>query len=1804
MESETAEGSAPVSGSTGDKPKAPITIDVESEDEVVLQIKSENQVPVVASGSDTTDDEKMPSEKERKLPLVIPVDEDEEHVTVAANIADSKPGADEKQDGDKLSPRKRRKPEIISLDEDDEAQTAAEMNPVPIVDKPDEEVVEKENKDQSEKGTNETEAEVPEIADEPKASISNVEGDADMAKDEEKRSPSKSKLPEVISLDEEEEVEPDGKIEQNPVLNQDESVLEKEETELSKEVIHEAEVCMESSVTDEPKEIMSKETEEDVSDDDVSLSLRKKKSKAISLDQDEIQSSDKIEPEPKLDNPDEIKQIDQSDEANNETVEAKKSEEIDEHVEPICEEKVEVDLPKDVCNDNEEETAIDVKTDTDEQDISSNDPNEEKRTLDKIDETENPDSSQTHHDAVLVEDMSKCNKPETDESIAQIEDRNETSEDVKHSGDSSENEISESIPKAEEGEECDKSISSPPTAKETLDSSSPQENEKSSSSPPKTNDKDPIETVDDAKTIDIACETKISKHDEDDDDVIMIDCEPDVADSSKADEEKVKDSETSEKTADSESNAKKTSVTDSVIEVSDFKSSEGTEIVKDTKKDDDVSTSSEKESDQSAEKKGTDISDCTKNIEAEKTFVLDEKLGIFQEKAAQPEEKIPQLISGDSDEDVVMIEDDDPAPQKKAAIIKKPDSKVASSKLIIDPKLVKPKAPKVASVDCVNPECKKQSKETAPAPGFVLSFFGVSKKCKRQRVCVVCYDNVVLKYSEMCGTIVDQQPLLFCTMPQKNELVEISDSSEEEDDDTKQESGKALPSDLISLVETELEDILASTFEKINLSQQIDWTEQIMKQKIAYNTKLSDEINNELNELQRKVDRIHLNLYSKSRPKYHDLPPCNIFHEVDLLHRNQNVMFPQSTLSAQQTPRQFSPQKAQPAPQQQQQQQQPLKQPSFSSQNVSASITPINKSEEFVRPAVVVGQFYFAVKHKLLSNWSECQVVEAVNVSDKSLYKINFLHNQGGGSAPIKVVPAKYLAYRHSFNVKLPLGTRVIARFDAGTTQPSYKVAHVTKSNTFYPGIIAESFGKYNRHRYLIFFDDGYAQYVSHGDVRVVCEESKDVWLDIHPHSQDFIRNYLLNYRSQRPMVQVKVGQRIITEWKGKWIYAKVVDIDASLVQLLFPEDNRFEWIYRGSTRLGPLYQEKALSMSKMSNNKFSKFQKRNEPSIEYITLDDDEDENDENKQQSEAKKQTTPQEQALQSYQFQSKTLQQQNQQTNEQNQTDASSIRSVAKKSTFHRAVPTSQPSAVFMNSSTIYCEDDRPKGKIVYYTAKKHLPPLKYKPHECNPNCLFKITHNLKSYSPLAKPLLSGWERQLCKTKYKKVYVVYRAPCGRRLRNMYELHKYLRLTQSTLNVENYDFDAIIHCLAEYVIENHIYHNPDLSDGREFMAVPCVNYFDDTKPPPCIYSTERIPSEGVHLNLDTDFLCGCDCEDDCIDKTRCQCWQLTIAGAKFGNPSTSIDNIGYVYKRLQETVVTGIYECNARCKCNSSCLNRVVQHPLQTKLQVFKTSNRGWGIRCLNDVSKGSFICIYSGHLLTEEAGNMICQMNANKAGDEYFADLDYIETVEQLKEGYETDVVESESEADSDEADYDSKRDSDASDDEFKTNCNPSNAVVKTRSQARRDNTRRAEAKAEKMKLNKKKEDTKAGSDDEREMVNLVPDSEMMPKSDESNSAMKYRSVRKLFGKHEQIYIMDAKKSGNLGRYFNHSCNPNLFVQNVFVDTHDLRFPWVAFFALSNIRAGSELTWNYNYDVGSVPGKVLYCQCGAESCRQRLL
>lgn len=42
----------------------------------------------------------------------------------------------------------------------------------------------------------------------------------------------------------------------------------------------------------------------------------------------------------------------------------------------------------------------------------------------------------------------------------------------------------------------------------------------------------------------------------------------------------------------------------------------------------------------------------------------------------------------------------------------------------------------------------------------------------------------------------------------------------------------------------------------------------------------------------------------------------------------------------------------------------------------------------------------------------------------------------------------------------------------------------------------------------------------------------------------------------------------------GNWLDASVMEIDGSLVKMFFLREGRIEWIYRGSSRLSPLFKE------------------------------------------------------------------------------------------------------------------------------------------------------------------------------------------------------------------------------------------------------------------------------------------------------------------------------------------------------------------------------------------------------------------------------------------------------------------------------------------------------------------------------------------------------------------------------------------------------------------------------------------------------
>ncbi|KAJ9540242.1 hypothetical protein OSB04_026748 [Centaurea solstitialis] len=60
-------------------------------------------------------------------------------------------------------------------------------------------------------------------------------------------------------------------------------------------------------------------------------------------------------------------------------------------------------------------------------------------------------------------------------------------------------------------------------------------------------------------------------------------------------------------------------------------------------------------------------------------------------------------------------------------------------------------------------------------------------------------------------------------------------------------------------------------------------------------------------------------------------------------------------------------------------------------------------------------------------------------------------------------------------------------------------------------------------------------------------------------------------------------------------------------------------------------------------------------------------------------------------------------------------------------------------------------------------------------------------------------------------------------------------------------------------------------------------------------------------------------------------------------------------------------IKECWRKCGCTMECGNRVVQRGPTCKLQVFSTEGKGWGLRTLEYLPKGSFVCEYVGEILT---------------------------------------------------------------------------------------------------------------------------------------------------------------------------------------------------------------------------------------------
>ncbi|CAH8565586.1 unnamed protein product [Heterobilharzia americana] len=60
-------------------------------------------------------------------------------------------------------------------------------------------------------------------------------------------------------------------------------------------------------------------------------------------------------------------------------------------------------------------------------------------------------------------------------------------------------------------------------------------------------------------------------------------------------------------------------------------------------------------------------------------------------------------------------------------------------------------------------------------------------------------------------------------------------------------------------------------------------------------------------------------------------------------------------------------------------------------------------------------------------------------------------------------------------------------------------------------------------------------------------------------------------------------------------------------------------------------------------------------------------------------------------------------------------------------------------------------------------------------------------------------------------------------------------------------------------------------------------------------------------------------------------------------------------------------VYECNSLCPCDSLCPFRVVQLGRKVPLCIFRTRDRGWGVKTMVSIGKGTFVAEYLGEILT---------------------------------------------------------------------------------------------------------------------------------------------------------------------------------------------------------------------------------------------
>ncbi|KAG8198720.1 hypothetical protein JTE90_023488 [Oedothorax gibbosus] len=250
------------------------------------------------------------------------------------------------------------------------------------------------------------------------------------------------------------------------------------------------------------------------------------------------------------------------------------------------------------------------------------------------------------------------------------------------------------------------------------------------------------------------------------------------------------------------------------------------------------------------------------------------------------------------------------------------------------------------------------------------------------------------------------------------------------------------------------------------------------------------------------------------------------------------------------------------------------------------------------------------------------------------------------------------------------------------------------------------------------------------------------------------------------------------------------------------------------------------------------------------------------------------------------------------------------------------------------------------------------------------------------------------------------------------------------------------------------------DISRGVEIYPIQAINEVDQEEfIMEFRYITRNCFTPDVRVNTTINDMEKCLCKDNC-NTGSCNCTKLT---------KCSYDVDGRLVADFNINDPPTIYECNKICHCPLSCINRVVQKGFRIPLQIFRSVDKGWGVRTSRSLPKGTFICEYIGEVIT---GAEV----AKRSDDSYLFDLE-----------------------------------------------------------------------------------SKGGR-----------------------------------------YCIDGRYYGNVARFINHSCEPNLVSIRVFVEHQDTNFPRIAFFATRDIAALEELCFDYGTEFWVAKSNVILCTCNSSLCK----